>query len=52
MYVDIVTSNVFNLNNNKKKLFSHVFIFRNMFPESRGFVAVPVTRPNNLKQFR
>ena len=23
--------------------FSHVFIFRNMFPESHGFVAVPVT---------
>ena len=23
--------------------FSHVFIFGNMFPESRGFVAVPVT---------
>ena len=28
--------------------FSHVFIFGNMFPESHGFVAVPVTRPNNF----
>ena len=24
--------------------FSHVFIFGNMFPESHGFVAMPVTR--------
>ena len=23
-------------------LFSHVFIFRNMFPESHGFIAMPV----------
>ena len=28
--------------------FSHVFIFRNMFPESHGFVAVPVTKSNNF----
>ena len=28
--------------------FSHVFIFGNMFPESHGFVAVPVTRANNF----
>ena len=25
-------------------LFSHVFIFSNMFPESHGFVVMPVTR--------
>ena len=28
--------------------FSQVFIFCNMFPESKGFVAVPVTRSNNF----
>ena len=28
--------------------FSHVFIFCNMFPESRGFGAVLVTRSNNF----
>ena len=28
--------------------FSHVVIFRNKFPESHGFVAVPVTRSNNF----
>ena len=28
--------------------FLHVFIFGNMFPESHGFVAVPVTRSNNF----
>ena len=28
--------------------FSHVFIFGNMFPASHGFVAVSVTRSNNL----
>ena len=28
--------------------FSHVFIFGNMFPESHGFVAVPVTSWNNF----
>ena len=27
-------------------LFSHVFIFGNMFPESHGFVAMPATRSN------
>ena len=26
----------------------HVFIFGNVFPESHGFVAVPVTRSNNF----
>ena len=26
----------------------HVFIFGDMFPEGHGFVAVPVTRSNNL----
>ena len=29
-------------------LFPHVFIFGNMFPESHGFDAVPVTRSNNF----
>ena len=28
--------------------FSHVFIFRNMFPESHSFVSVPVIRSNNF----
>ena len=28
--------------------FSHVFIFTNVFLESRGFVAVSVTGSNNL----
>ena len=28
--------------------FPHVFIFVNMFPESHGFVAVPITRLNNI----
>ena len=28
--------------------FSHVFIFGNMYPESHGFVSVPVTRLNNF----
>ena len=32
--------------------FSHVFIFGNMFPESHGFVAVPVTRSNNFVSLR
>ena len=29
-------------------LFSHVFIFGNMFPESHGFVSVPVKNSNNI----
>ena len=28
--------------------FSHVFIFGSMFPDSRGFGAVPIKRSNNL----
>ena len=28
--------------------FSHVFVFDKMFPESRGFIAMPVTRSNNF----
>ena len=28
--------------------FSHVFMFGNMFPESHGFVVVPVKRSNNF----
>ena len=31
--------------------FSHVFIFGNMFPESHGFVAVPVTSSRNFVSF-
>ena len=31
--------------------FSHVFIFANMFPESFGFVAVPITSWNNFVSF-
>ena len=29
-------------------LFSHVFVFGNMFPGSHGFVAVPVTISNDF----
>ena len=32
--------------------FLHVFIFGNMFRESHGFVAVPVTRSNNFVTLR
>ena len=32
-------------------LFSYVFIFGNMFRESRGFVAMPVTSSNNFVPF-
>ena len=28
--------------------FLHVYIFGNMFPESHGFIAVPVTRSNHF----
>ena len=31
--------------------FSHVFIFSNMFPESHGFVSVPVKSSNNFVSF-
>ena len=32
-------------------LFSHVFTFSNMFPESHGFISVPVTISNNFVSF-
>ena len=31
--------------------FSHVFIFWNMFPESRGFIGVQVTISKNFVSF-
>ena len=39
---------IFRFSGKFDRLFSLVFIFENVFPESHGFVAVPITSSNNF----
>ena len=48
MRIELFNVTIFKFAEKFDHQFSHVFIFGNMFPESHGFVAVPVTRSKSF----